>query len=89
MKSLAFPIIFLQICLVFSAVCNDESCDKNRLNISNTADESYKFFITTSIIYDLSNIVLDIDSESTRCGEDLMLIKEGVRKKELWAFKRK
>lgn len=88
MKSLAFPLIFLQISLAFSEVCNNESCDKNQLNI--TDGESYKFFITTSIIYDLSNIVLGDDFESTtRCGEELMLIKEGVRKKELWAFKRK
>lgn len=89
MKSLAFLIIFLQICLAFPEVCDNESCDRKQLNASNIADESYKLFITTSIIYDLSNIVPDIDFESTRCGKELMLIKEGVRKKELWALKRK
>lgn len=88
MKSLAFLIILLQICLYASQIFS-ESCEKS-LNSSNSADSCHqKFLGSDSVIYELVNNLRDIDFESNRCNDELMLIKEGIQVKDVWAFKRK
>lgn len=88
MNSLVFFLIFLQICSVYSEVVCEESCEKF-CNISNKADSSEKFSVLNSVIYELTNILPAIDIQSDLCHEELLLIKDGIREKEVWALKRK
>lgn len=89
MKSLSFLIILLQICLSYASQLFSESCEKS-LNISNGTDSCHhKFLGSDSVIYELVNNLRDIDFESNRCNDELMLIKEGIEVKDVWALKRK
>lgn len=89
MKFILILTIFLYVYPATSEVFK-ESCEcEKRYNTSNTADNYRKLLHLNSIIYDLTNIASGIDFETNRCKEELMLIKEGVGKKDVWAFKRK
>lgn len=57
--------------------CFDDSVNYNKLLSSN------------SIIYELTKTVNDIDIESNKCKEELLLIGDGIRKNKVWAFKSK
>lgn len=85
MKTTAFLVIILQICSVIGDSC--EKCHET----SKAAVDSRVFLTSNSIIYELTNIVPRVDFvvESDRCKGDLLAIKEGIRKKSLWTFKRK
>lgn len=87
MKISLILIIFLHICSARAKV-SDESCDI-RCRASNNTDNYHKHLHSNSIIYGLANIAADIVFDSGRCRDDLMLIKEGIRRKFVWAFKRK
>lgn len=77
--SLAF-LIFLQICSANSKI-HSESCEKSCFH--------RELFNSNSVIDELVNKVSAFAFESDRCKEELLLIKDGIRKKEIWAFKRK
>jgi hypothetical protein len=88
--SLLIAIVFVQICSTYAEALS-VSCD-NRLNVSSGAG-IYRSLLGSeeSIIYDLTIAASegDIDFDSSRCREELMLIKEGIREKDAWTFKRK
>lgn len=84
MKLLLLLTVFLSVYPASSEV-SEKSCEKEKShNASNTADNYGKL----STIYELVNIATGIDFETARCKEELMVIKEGLRKKDVWAFKR-
>lgn len=75
MISAVIIISILQICSVYS-----DSDSRRQVELLNS----------NSVIYELVNNVSDIGFESeSRCKEELLLIKAGIRKKDVWAFKRK
>lgn len=83
-------IFFVQTCSVYSKAFS-VPCD-NSFNVTSDAD-NYRSLLQSedSIIYDLTNVVTeaDIDFDLSRCRQELMVIKEGIRKKDAWTFKRK
>lgn len=81
--------IFLHVYPATSEVFKEPCECEKRYNASNTADNYRKLLHLNSIIYDLTNIASGIDFETNRCREELMVINEGVGKKDVWAFKRK
>lgn len=88
MKLLLLLTVFISVYPASSEV-SEKSCEKEKShNASNTADNYGKLLHSYSIIYELVNIATGIDFETARCKEELMVIKEGLRKKDVWAFKR-
>jgi hypothetical protein len=90
MKFLLLSSLLVQICSSNTeAIC--VTCN-NRLNVSSNNGTYHSFFsVEESIVYDLTIAANDDDIAffSRRCREELMLIKEGIRLKDIWAFKRK
>lgn len=85
------PLLIAVFLFVYSA--SSEVSEKSRekeksRNASNTADNYGKLLHSYSIIYDLVNIATGIDFETARCKEELVKIKEGLGKKDVWTFKR-
>lgn len=83
MLSAVFIIILLQICsarpepLSDSSVKSSNSPTLERLNVN-------------SVVYELVNRVnRDAAFVSGRCLEELSMISEGIKEKEIWSFKRK
>lgn len=70
---------------VFSVSCDNSS------GISKGTENYHSFFHSNSLLYELTNTVTkaDIDFDSTRCREELLMIKEGIREKDVWTFRRK
>jgi hypothetical protein len=89
--SLLVSILAVQICSSYPAEASSVTCD-NRCNIS-SGGEYYRSFLSLeeSIIYDLTIAADegDIAFASSPCRDELMMIKEGIRVKDAWAFKRK
>lgn len=82
-------LIVLQICSTYSEV-NKESGDGK----SDTSGKKYRksrseLLVLNSIAYELTNVVLGNDSELNQCEQELQLIKEGIKRKDLWALKSK
>lgn len=75
---------FILILLIFYTIdsTNSEVCKC----VSNSS-ENHRHEFSHSIIYGLTNVVEGFELD--RCKKELLLIKEGVERKDIWALKRK
>lgn len=80
MNSTVFIVIILQICAVYSQT-NSDSTEKSSNSLQ------LELINSNSIINELVNNVSDIGFLSDRCKKELLLIKEGIKKRDVWAFK--
>jgi hypothetical protein len=83
MKILSIILVAQQLFFTKS----QEFCD-SCFNASNSADY-HKLLSYNSIIYELAKLASDIDFESNKCKEEMLLIGEGIQRNEVWAFKSK
>lgn len=78
---------FLQIILIYFQVLSlkaQEICDNCDENLTDSVNY-HKILSSNSIINELTKIV--VNSDINQCKEELLLIGDGIRKQEVWAFK--
>lgn len=78
----------LQICSSYSELHKESSDEKSGTSTEINGENPLKISVLNSIIYGLTNILPVNGDELNQCEQELSIIKEGIRKKDIWALKR-
>ena len=74
---------FINLIVLTKPQENCENCFNNESNIR----QNYGVVSFGSLGYEIVKIAGNVDFEKSQCKEELLIVNEGVKKKEIWAFK--
>lgn len=89
MNYIALFLIVLHICPSHSMGYAVPSDRKSNTRINSNEEAPQEFSVLRSIIFGLASNSSVIDFEVNQCKRELLVIKKGIKGKDLWALKRK